>query len=125
MLAGEQKCARPSTGKQALLVCSQRNVVASCRLPPGASKNERQNQMTMTGTRTTERRETASLIGSDKVDGTAVYGSDQKRIGSIQRIMIDKISGKVAYAVMSFGGFLGIGEDYYPVPWPTLKYDTS
>ena len=69
--------------------------------------------MTMTGTRTTERRETASLIGSDKVDGTAVYGSDQKRIGSIQRVMIDKISGKVAYAVMSFGGFLGIGEDYY------------
>ena len=79
----------------------------------------------MTGTRTTERRETASLIGSDKVDGTAVYGSDQKRIGSIQRVMIDKISGKVAYAVMSFGGFLGIGEDYYPVPWSTLNYDTS
>jgi len=66
--------------------------------------------MTMTGTGTVERRETASLIGSDKVDGTAVYGSDQKRIGSIQRVMIDKISGKVAYAVMSFGGFLGIGE---------------
>ena len=65
--------------------------------------------MTMTGTGTVERRETASLIGSDKVDGTAVYGSDQKRIGSIQRVMIDKISGKVAYAVMSFGGFLGIG----------------
>jgi len=81
--------------------------------------------MTMTGTRTTERRETASLIGSDKVDGTAVYGSDQKRIGSIQRVMIDKMSGKVAYAVMSFGGFLGIGEDYYPVPWSTLNYDTS
>ena len=80
--------------------------------------------MTMTGTGTVERRETASLIGSDKVDGTAVYGSDQKRIGSIQRVMIDKISGKVAYAVTSFGGFLGIGEDYYPLPWPTLKYDT-
>src|SRR5438046_5530608 len=79
--------------------------------------------MTMTGTRTTERRETASLIGSDKVDGTAVYGSDQKRIGSIQRVMIDKISGKVAYAVMSFGGFLGIGEDYYPLPWSLLTYN--
>ena len=38
---------------------------------------------------------------------------------------IDKISGKVAYAVLSFGGFLGIGEDYYPVPWPALKYDTN
>lgn len=58
-------------------------------------------------------------------DGTAVYGADEQRIGSIQRVMIDKISGKVAYAVMSFGGFLGIGEDYYPVPWSTLKYDTN
>ena len=64
---------------------------------------------------------THSLIGSDKVDGTAVYGPDQEKIGSIERVMIDKISGKVAYAVLSFGGFLGIGEDYYPVPWPTLR----
>jgi PRC-barrel domain len=72
----------------------------------------------------TNERETVSLIGSDKVEGTAVYGADEQRIGSIQRVMIDKISGKVAYAVTSFGGFLGIGEDHYPLPWPTLKYDT-
>jgi len=39
--------------------------------------------------------------------------------------MIDKISGKVAYAVMSFGGFMGIGEDYYPLPWSLLKYNTK
>jgi hypothetical protein len=39
--------------------------------------------------------------------------------------MIDKISGKVAYAVISFGGFMGIGEDYYPLPWCNLKYDTQ
>jgi hypothetical protein len=70
------------------------------------------------------RRETVSLIGSDKVDGTAVYGANDERIGSVQRVMVDKISGKVAYAVVSFGGFLGIGEDYYPMPWPQLKYDT-
>jgi PRC-barrel domain len=73
---------------------------------------------------TDDGRETASLIGSDKVEGTAVYGTDDQKIGSIQRIMIDKISGKVAYAVTSFGGFLGIGEDYYPLPWPALKYDS-
>ncbi len=73
---------------------------------------------------TTTERETASLIGSDKVEGTAVYGADEQRIGTIQRVMIDKISGKVAFAVTSFGGFLGIGEDYYPLPWPSLKYDT-
>ena len=66
-------------------------------------------------------RETTSLIGSDKVDGTAVYGADERKIGDVQRVMIDKISGKVAYAVISFGGFLGMGEDYYPLPWPNLK----
>ena len=66
------------------------------------------------------RRETASLIGSDKVEGTAVYGADQQKIGSVQRVMIDKVSGKVAYAVVSFGGFLGMGEEYFPMPW---KFD--
>lgn len=71
------------------------------------------------------RRETVSLIGSDKVEGTTVYGADDRKIGNVQRVMIDKISGKVAYAVISFGGFLGLGEDYYPMPWPHLKYDTA
>jgi hypothetical protein len=70
-------------------------------------------------------RETTSLIGSDKVEGTAVYGADEKKIGKTERVMIDKISGKVAYAVLSFGGFMGMGEDYYPVPWSMLKYDTK
>ena len=74
---------------------------------------------------TLESQQTTSLIGSDRVDGTAVYGTDQEKIGSIERVMIDKISGKVVYAVLSFGGFLGMGENYYPVPWSTLKYDTN
>ena len=64
----------------------------------------------MATTTSVETRETTSLIGSDKVDGTAVYGADHEKIGSIERVMIDKISGKVAYAVLSFGGFLGLGE---------------
>jgi hypothetical protein len=72
-----------------------------------------------------DRRETVSLIGSDKVEGTAVYGKDDRKIGSVQRVMIDKISGKIAYAVVSFGGFLGMGEEYFPMPWATLKYDTG
>lgn len=70
-------------------------------------------------------RETAGLIGSDKVEGTAVYSPDGERIGAIDRVMIEKISGKVAYAVLSFGGFLGIGDDKYPLPWPTLTYNTE
>ena len=62
-----------------------------------------------------------SLIGSDKVESTPVYGADDRKIGTVQRVMIDKISGKVAYAVISFGGFLGMGEDYYPMPWASLS----
>jgi PRC-barrel domain len=70
-----------------------------------------------------ESRETHALIGSDKVEGTAVYRSNGDKIGHIARVMIDKLSGKVAYAVMSFGGFMGIGEDYYPLPWSLLTYN--
>jgi hypothetical protein len=55
------------------------------------------------------------------VEGTPVYGADDRKIGTVQRVMIDKISGKVAYAVISFGGFLGMGEDYYPMPWAALR----
>ena len=72
-----------------------------------------------------EAQETAGLIGSDKVEGTAVYDAKGEKIGSIKRVMIDKRSGRVAYAVLQFGGFLGIGSDYYPIPWASLKYDTS
>ena len=73
--------------------------------------------------RATETRETGSLIGSDKVEGTNVYRSNGEKVGSIERVMIDKRSGKVAFAVMSFGGFLGMGEDYYPLPWSALTYN--
>ena len=69
------------------------------------------------------RRETVSLTRSDKVEGTAVYRADGTKIGRIQRVMIDKVSGKVGYAVMSFGGFMGIGENYYPLPWSALTYN--
>ena len=73
----------------------------------------------------TEARETAGLIGSDKVEGTNVYDAKGEKIGSIARVMIEKRSGQVAYAVLSFGGFLGLGTDYYPIPWASLSYDTS
>jgi hypothetical protein len=71
-----------------------------------------------------DERETGNLIGSDKVDGTAVYGAGANKIGSIERVMIDKVSGRVSYAVLGFGGFLGLGNDHYPLPWQSLKYDT-
>ncbi|QFU09613.1 PRC-barrel domain protein [Rhodobacteraceae bacterium THAF1] len=68
---------------------------------------------------------THNLVSSADVTGTTVYGHDGDKVGSIDRLMIDKQSGKVAYAVMSFGGILGIGGDERPVPWNTLTYDTS
>ena len=80
---------------------------------------------TSTQTRTVDQRETSNLIGSDKVEGTPVYRLNGDNIGQIERVMIDKISGKVASAVMSFGGFLGIGEDYYPMPWSVLTYNPT
>lgn len=71
------------------------------------------------------RDESDSLISSEKVEGTAVYGSDRQKIGSIESVMLTKRSGKVAYAVLSFGGFLGMGQEHYPLPWRMLKYDTE
>ena len=65
------------------------------------------------------------LIESDRVEGTEVYGADRTHIGSVKRLMIDKQSGQVAYAVLSFGGFLGRGEDSHTVPWGKLTYDTE
>jgi len=69
--------------------------------------------------------ETSRLISSTKVEGTKVYGPDGEHMGSVDCFVVDKISGKVPYAVMSFGGFLGIGERYHPLPWAALKYDTG
>lgn len=68
--------------------------------------------------------ETSRLIASNKVEGTAVYGSDERRLGSVYNFMVDKVSGRVEYAVMSYGGFLGMGQRYYPLPWRILSYDT-
>lgn len=67
--------------------------------------------------------ENAALIAADKVDGTDVYNTDGDKLGTVNNIMLDKRTGKVAYAEMSFGGFLGIGEQYHPLPWSMLEYD--
>jgi hypothetical protein len=65
------------------------------------------------------------LIESDRVEGTTVYDREGNDIGSIKRLMIEKLSGQVAYAVMSFGGFMGMGSEEHTIPWRKLNYDTS
>jgi hypothetical protein len=66
-----------------------------------------------------------SLVASDRVEGTPVRRSDGSKIGTIRRLMIDKHSGNVAYAVLTFGGFLGVGQKHLPIPWARLKYERT
>lgn len=65
------------------------------------------------------------VISSDKVEGTKVYNTQGEKLGSIDDLMIDKRSGQVRYAVLEFGGFLGMGTDRYPLPWSMLRYDIA
>ena len=65
------------------------------------------------------------LVASDRVEGTLVRRSDGTKIGTIERVMINKASGKVAYAVLSFGGFMGVGGKRIPVPWDRMTYSNA
>lgn len=65
------------------------------------------------------------LISAEKVDGTAVYGADKSKIGNVKSVMIGKRDGQVHHAVLSIGGFLGMGEKYHSIPWNKLAYDTD
>ena len=69
--------------------------------------------------------ETSRLIASNKVEGTEVYNRAGEHLGEVYNFMVDKFTGQVSYAVMSFGGFLGIGERYHALPWEVLDYDVN
>ncbi|MDP8994248.1 MAG: PRC-barrel domain-containing protein [Pseudomonadota bacterium] len=66
-----------------------------------------------------------ALISSRRVEGTPVYNKAGEKLGTVHSVMIEKRSGKVAYAVMSFGGFLGVGGRVHPIPWERLTYDVD
>lgn len=74
---------------------------------------------------TTSHRASGEIITSDKAEGAAVDNSAGEKLGSIDDLMIDKRSGQIRYAVLQFGGFLGIGTDRYPMPWNVLNCDKS
>jgi sporulation protein YlmC with PRC-barrel domain len=67
----------------------------------------------------------STVISSDKVEGTSVYNLADEKLGSIDDLMIDRQSGQIKYAVLEFGGFLGMGTDRYPIPWTMLKYNSD
>lgn len=74
---------------------------------------------------TLKKDETGSLISADKVQGTDIYNRRGDNLGEVESVMIDKRSGKVAYAVVTFGGFLGIGSERRALPWNVLSYNTD
>ena len=63
------------------------------------------------------------LISSRRVEGKPVYDPQGEKLGTIHSLMIEKQGGKVAYAVLAYGGFLGMHEHVHPVPWELLQYD--
>ena len=65
------------------------------------------------------------VIESDRVEGTAVYGRDNAQIGTIKRLIIEKVSGRVLYVDVTFGGFFGMGAHHHTIPWDMLTYDTD
>ena len=67
----------------------------------------------------------ASLITAARVVGSNVFNTEGQKLGVIDDIMIDRASGRAVYAVMGFGGFLGLGESHHPLPWPMLHYDPA
>lgn len=73
----------------------------------------------------TEKERTSDVIASDRVEGTAIYGSDNDKIGTVDKLLINKQTGRVTDAILSIGGFLGIGTDRHSLPWAKLKYDTT
>ncbi len=73
---------------------------------------------------TTTSGHTDAILAS-KVKGTAVFNTAGDKIGHVEDIMLEKTSNAILYAVLGFGGLLGIGEKYHPVPWSQLNYDTA
>ena len=67
----------------------------------------------------------SSLIEASRVRDTNVYNPSGEKLGAVHDLMIDKRSGQAIYAIVSFGGFLGLGESHFPIPWGRLKYDAS
>lgn len=81
--------------------------------------------MTQTSAPAEARAPTHPLIETNRIEGTRVYDREGEHIGTIDHLVVEKVSGKVVYAVMSFGGFLGLGAHLYTVPWDKLHYETS
>lgn len=65
------------------------------------------------------------VVKSKDVIGKKVFGNDNENLGKIEEVVLDKIGGQVRYVVLSFGGFLGLGDTLYAMPWKSISYDSE
>lgn len=72
-----------------------------------------------------DQRSSRAMVSSKDVNGTEVFSPAGDHLGHVDHLMIDKATGTIGYAVMAFGGFLGLGQDQTPVPWKKLRFDTG
>jgi sporulation protein YlmC with PRC-barrel domain len=63
------------------------------------------------------------VISASMVMDTPVCNAQGEKLGTVEDLMLDKLSGRVRYAVLSFGGFLGMGDKLFPLPWRALDYN--
>ena len=104
----------------------RRNMNNETNAMGSTSTNNRNDSMGRSDSeRRLERDETSNLISSEKVEGTAVYNRQGEKLGTVRNFMVRKRNGRVEYAVMSFGGVLGMGESCHPLPWDVLDCDTD
>ena len=66
-----------------------------------------------------------AAIRAKKVLGTSVKDTTGEKIGTVEDVVLDKLSNNIMFAIVSFGGFLGMGEKYHPIPWSALNYDET
>lgn len=83
-------------------------------------QNHQASNSSMDGNRSSQR-----LMGADTLIGNDVYNAQDEDLGDIKEIMLDVHAGRVSYAVLSFGGILGMGEKLFAVPWNALTLDTA
>jgi sporulation protein YlmC with PRC-barrel domain len=67
----------------------------------------------------------STAIRARKVIGTPVKSTSGEKIGQVEDIVLDKVSNDIMFAIVGFGGFLGMGEKYHPMPWSSLNYDEA
>ena len=110
-------------GAEALRVSDSRSAGTRTMGARPMSAADRRWSRLRTGRPSVEHDETTDLIASNKVEGTTVYNRKGEKLGNVHNFMVGKRSGQVAYAVMSFGGILGLGQTYHALPWSALTYD--